>query len=299
MIRTGAYAAHEGFVEPARGSKELWKFVLGLVLAFVGYIALNQVFFQTLAVMQASSNPGYPMEVVRGLTPVPLLLLLASFGFMAISVGVVAVVVHRRSVLSLIGPLPLAIRQFATVLLPLVALGVVVFILPPWSMGAPLVPNLAPGLWLALLPLSLALVLVQVSAEEIVFRGYIQQQLAARFRSALVWMVLPSVLFALGHFLPDQAGENAWLIATWAGFFGILMADITARAGTLGPAIALHFFNNVTAILIVAMPDSLSGLSLFHAPFGLSETQQVRAWLPVDFVHMFVAWLVARLALRR
>ena len=77
------------------------------------------------------------------------------------------------------------------------------------------------------------------------------------------------------------------------------MADLTARAGTLGPAIAVHFVNNVTAILIVSMPDNLSGLALYLSPFSLADTEAVRAWLPVDFGFMLVSWLTARLAIRR
>jgi len=165
--------------------------------------------------------------------------------------------------------------------------------------GAPLVPNVPPGQWVLLLPLALAGVLIQVSAEEIVFRGYLQQQLAARFASPLIWMGLPSALFALGHHQPDVAGDNAWMITIWAGVFGVLMADLTARSGSLGPAIAVHFVNNVSAIVIVSLPEDLSGLSLFTTPFGMDDTEALRAWLPVDFAMMVVMWLAARLALRR
>jgi hypothetical protein len=89
------------------------------------------------------------------------------------------------------------------------------------------------------------------------------------------------------------------LIAIWAGVFGILMADLTARAGTLGPAIAVHLFNNVTAIMIVSSPTSLNGLALFHLPFEMSDTEALRPWLAVDFAMMLISWLTARLAIRR
>jgi membrane protease YdiL (CAAX protease family) len=202
-------------------------------------------------------------------------------------------------VLTLFGPLRLALDDFRAVSVALIALGVLVALLPPWDMGGSYVANLSFGRWMVLLPLSLAGVLVQVGAEELVFRGYVQQQLAARFRSPLIWMLLPSALFAAGHYLPASAGDNALMIALWAGVFGLLMADLTARSGSLGPAIAVHFWNNVTAILIVSLPDEMSGLSLYLAPFGMSDTEAVRAWLPVDFALMFVSWLAARVAIRR
>jgi membrane protease YdiL (CAAX protease family) len=146
---------------------------------------------------------------------------------------------------------------------------------------------------------SLLVVLIQTSAEEIVFRGYIQQGLAARFKSPAVWILGPSALFALGHYLPAEAGENALLITLWAGVFGCMMADLTARAGTLGPAIAVHFFNNVTALLVFASPTSLYGLSLYLMPYEMSDGAALRPWLAVDFAMMLVTWLTARLAIRR
>lgn len=299
MIFRLDYAAHEVFVAPARASRALWRFALGFVVTMIGYFAFSQVFFRALGDLTQASRPGFAAAVFDGMTPLALLILLMSFGFMTLSVWVVTRLVHDRAPLGLLGPLGQALRQGGAVLVLLTLLGLALFLLPPWDMGGALVPNLPMGLWVALLPLSLLAVFVQVSAEEIFFRGYIQQQLAARFRSPLVWMIAPSCLFALGHYLPQDAGENAVMIAVWAGLFGILMADLTARAGGLGPAIALHFYNNVTAILFVSVPDGLSGLALFHAPFSLADEAMIRAWLPVDFAHMIVAWLVARLAIRR
>ena len=89
------------------------------------------------------------------------------------------------------------------------------------------------------------------------------------------------------------------LIALWAGMFGLLMADLTARAGTLGPAIAVHLANNASALLLVSLPDSLNGLALYVTPIPMSDTELLRIWMPVDFAMFIVFWLAARLAIRR
>lgn len=96
-----------------------------------------------------------------------------------------------------------------------------------------------------------------------------------------------------------KPAENAVLIVLWAGVFGLLMADLTARSGTLGPAIAVHFFNNISALLVFASPTSLYGLSLYLMPYDLSDAEALRPWLAVDFALMLVSWLTARLAIRR
>lgn len=299
MTQHSRYDAHHAFVAPARRHAALWRFVLGIVLAALGFVVLNQVFFNTVYGIAGEARFVLYDALLTGSSPGAMYLLLFSFGFMIVSLGIVLPVVHRRSVLTLLGPLALCWRDFRRVCVMLILLTVLIACLPPWDMGDAYIPHLPLGTWVLLLPLSLLAVLVQVSAEEIVFRGYIQQQLAARFRSPLIWMVVPSVLFAFGHYLPDTAGENAVLIAVWAGVFGILMADLTARSGSLGPAIAVHFVNNLAAILLVSLPDNMSGLSLYLAPFGMADSAAMRAWLPVDFAMMTVSWLAARLAIRR
>lgn len=293
------YSAHAAFVAPARPAAALWRFVLGLLVAVIAYVALNEMFFQTVYGLAGPAAGALHGRLLQGETPLAMYLLLFSFGTMALAVALTVRLVHRRSAISLLGPLALLWPGFRAVSVALLVLGVVLLVLPPWDMGGPLTPNLSPGRWLLLLPLSLVAVLVQVSAEEIVFRGYVQQQLAARFRSPLIWMVLPSALFALGHYLPAEAGENAVPVALWAGVFGLLMADLAARSGSLGPAIAVHFWNNVSAILIVSLPEDLSGLALYLAPFSMDDPAAMRTWLPVDFALMLVSWLAARLAIRR
>jgi membrane protease YdiL (CAAX protease family) len=293
-----AYRAHQGFIAPARKHPAFWRFAVGMVLAVFVYVSLSQIFFQTIHGLSAG-NPQLIRDINAGATPLAMYVLLFSFVFMAVGVGISARLLQDRAFVTLLGPLPLLRRDFRMVSLAVLSVMALVFLLPPWDMGGDFVPNLPFATWLVLLLPSLFFVLMQVSAEEIVFRGYVQQQLAARFRSPLIWMVAPSVLFALGHYLPDTAGENALMIAIWAGMFGMAMADLTARSGSLGPAIAVHLWNNVSAMVIISLPDELSGLALYLTPFGMEDTAALRAWLPVDFAMMFVLWLAARLAIRR
>ncbi len=291
-----AYSRHEQLVSAVRRYPEIWRLLVGLAVIVVVVSALNAILFVAIVSLAPSD---WPDTLLQGSTPLALLIILSSFVFVILGVALAAWCLQHRALMSIIGPFPMAFRQFWRVSMSLIVLGLILIALPPYDMGAPLKPNLPLQVWLLLLPLSVGAVLIQTSAEEILFRGFMQQSLAARFRSGLVWIGLPAVLFALGHYAPATAGDNAVLIAIWAGVFAVLTADLTARSGTLGPAISLHFFNNASALLLFSLPNNLGGLALFHLPYESSDTELLRRWLYVDFALMIVAWLTARLALRR
>ena len=105
-------------------------------------------------------------------------------------------------------------------------------------------------------------------------------------------------MFGWGHYAPSETGDYAVIWVIWAGVFGLLMADLTARSGTLGPAVAVHFVNNLSAFLFVSLPDDLSGLALYTLPYGLDD-DRMSVLLYVDFVFIIVMWLAARLVIRR
>jgi CAAX protease family protein len=294
------YRAHEMLVMPARARPAFRRLLLGLALVGLVVLGLNTALRAALvALMPGFWRANFSDPQIQGATPAAMLILLGSFAFLAFGTGLAVRWLHDRAPATILGPAPRLRQQAFRVAGALLAVGAILLVLPPYDMGGDLRPNLPFTAWLALLPLSLAAVLLQTGAEEFLFRGYIQQQLAARFSSPWVWMVLPSVLFGLGHYLPAQAGDNAAAIALWSGVFALLMADLTARAGTLAPAIMVHMANNVSALLFIALPDGLSGLALFTVPYEMSDAGQIRAWLPVDFAQILVFWLAARLAIRR
>ena len=119
----------------------------------------------------------------------------------------------------------------------------------------------------AWLPLALPAILVQTAAEELAFRGYLMQGLAARFRSPLVWWLLPALLFGAAALEPGRVRRRTpGSSCSPPPSIGLVLADVTARTGNLSAAIGLHFANNVIALLVVALPSPLAGLSLWLAP---------------------------------
>jgi membrane protease YdiL (CAAX protease family) len=188
-------------------------------------------------------------------------------------------------------------------------LGLIQVILPWGTWGEPSqVRNLAG--WLLLLPVAGLAILIQVTTEEMVFRGYLQQQLACLSSSRWVWMVAPSVLFGAWHFSNGNSLAEALVYVFWASVLGLACADLTARTGTLGAAIGLHLATNFTAVMFFATEGwPMSGLALVLYPYQdadviSAEIAAVTApWMIISMLmaslSVFIIWLAARIAVRR
>jgi len=290
------YSAHADFIAPARARPQIWRLLLGVLLVLavygLGFVALGGIFVAIYGLEAAQSELG---RVFLSENPTGTLLILATFLGMALGPLLAARLLHKRSFGSVFGPTRRRWRDFGIATAICLALYGLLLLIP--SEAAP-APNLDLARWLPLLPLALAGILLQTGAEEVLFRGYLQQQLAARFASPVIWMILPSVLFALGHYQPDLMGDNAWLIVIAVGLFAILAADLTAVTGSIGAAWGFHFANNTVGILFVAMEGPLSGLALYtapHDPAAASMTPLI--WL--DMGTTLLTWAAIRFAVTR
>lgn len=274
------------FVAPARGRPDVWRTVLGVLLTAAVWLAA----IAALPLVVAAAGPGMAGRVL-------VVAYLGSFAAMVAGLALALRLLHRRGLGSLLGPgglRPRALFAGVAAVAALATLG---------SLGALAGPtpvqNLATTTWLAWLPLALPAVAVQTTAEELVFRGYLMQQLAVRFQARAVWLGVPAALFGLLHWNPVDFGGNAWLVVATTVAIGLILGDVTARLGNLSAAIGLHFANNVLAILLVALPSPLAALSLWLAPVDPSDPAAVRAMLVGELVLMAAGYALWRLWWRR
>lgn len=291
--------AFEAFITPARARPQLWRLVLGLGLIGGVYLAWMGLIGGLVWLLSGLDRlESGLLGIAGGGDPWSLLVLMSTFAGMALGAWAAARLLHGRGLRSLVGRPAPVMRDFALGLLAMAlvggGLGVLVLpFLPPLETAAPL------RIWLLFLPLALGAILLQTGAEELVFRGYLQQQLAARFASPVIWMGLPSVLFGLAHHAPAEMGANTWAVVAATGLFGLVAADLTARTGNLGLAWGLHFANNCLAILLVSVMGGLDGLALFVLPEGAASEDLLRRLILLDMVMVALVWLACRLWLRR
>lgn len=294
-MRPAAYAAHRGFIAPALGTPGLRPVILGFIIVE----SLYELSVHVSGTVLERIAPEFAQSVFDGTTPGGMLTSLASFLLLAVILHVVLRIVHGRGLPSLVGPPALAIAQFRAALLPLALLVLVVEIAPPWW-SADTLAHVRPQLaWLVMLVPALAALLIQTGAEELFYRGYLQQQVAAWDGRPWVWLALPNLAFAFAHWNAHAPLEFNAQYVVWAFAFGLAASDLTARAGSLGPALALHLVNNAYAFLLYGeLHGRDSGLALFLFDSAGARWFQ-SANLLAELALVALMWLAARVALRR
>ena len=298
------YAAHVRFVLPARASAALWR-VLVVAIGFEVIFALSPQIVAAFLPTQQAVDALYDGIGTFGT-------LAQLFTFAVAGAGFLLLVrrVHGLSLGQLLGGWGATRAHFWPVLGAVGLLLLVQEVLPPWIDLREAEMAHSFGVWLALVPVTLLALLVQVSTEELFFRGYLQQQFACLFPQRWIWMGLPSVMFGVLHYGNGFGAAEGVLWAAWAAALGLACADLTARVGNLGPAIALHLANNAFAILIVSIEGwPASGLSLLQYPYedpsnyadGLEALLQPWAVLQAVLMALSVwlMWMAARIAVRR
>lgn len=296
------YAAHRSFVRNARRSPDLGPVLIIMVL-------IEIMFFVAPFFVGIMLPESWALQYIEGVSPLAVLAQLLTFGLIAWVLVLLVRKFHNRGFWSMVGPVRPSVRHLKVAAVAVFAVLVLQNILPPWIAFSQLVetrPLIGWAIWV--IP-NIAVLIVQTGTEELYFRGYLQQQLAALSDKPIIWMGLPSLLFGMGHYLNGVGPADGVLYATWATLLGLACADLTARTGNIGAAIGLHLSNNLFAFMLVAekgMPSS--GLALFLYPptdysqFDYRLQTLLAPWVIFELLVLAlsvgVMWLAARIAIR-
>ncbi|MEO0918505.1 MAG: type II CAAX endopeptidase family protein [Pseudomonadota bacterium] len=284
-----SYALYRPVIDQAAARPELWRVFAGLVTVVMAAIAWGAgVFFCVAIIMGRDLAPLF-----AGL-PGPFETIITLLFIIGLGVGTWAAarLWQGRSLGSLVGRGARSLRDFVSATL---ATWIVAGSL--WGLtvafSEPLTPNLPFDEWIAWLPLALVAILLQTGSEELLFRGYLQSQLAARFHAVWVWMFIPSLMFGVLHFVPSDTITPGLIYVGMTTLFGVIAADLTARTGSIGAAWGLHFANNCVAILVVVYLGAASGLGLYSAG-TLEAALRLSPVLVLDVLVLILIWLVIR-----
>ncbi len=268
---------------------QLWRLALGMVIFAAIYLIGTLGFFFALVPVLGLD----PTALATGAGPLEMVVFLASFAFLTLGVVLASLWPARRPLFGLIGPWAAAQRDFWRVLIAMLPLLALSFAMT-WAFDPSFAAQKTLGQILPWAALFLAALFIQISAEELAFRGFIMGQLAARFSSPVLWMIVPSVLFGAIHYSQEAYGDAAWIVCVTITVWAVMVSDITARTGNLGAALGLHFANNFMAMLLVGQLGQFDGMSLYTSVFDPANLTM----LVLQFAYIGLSWLVARWALK-
>jgi membrane protease YdiL (CAAX protease family) len=282
------------YAGPARAGASTARTLLGLVLTGLAVWAMVEIARVGMAATLIGDAPDGPPRLPRDArdpsTPIGALMILGVFLAVWPALWIVLPLVHKRRGASLFGPEGrVDWRHFRWGLAVSLAVGVVAWAPLVAEHGESFVHAKPLEVWAMFAAIALPLVFVQCAAEELLFRGYLLQQFAARSFNVLGWSVLPSLLFAFAH--PTESGF--WGISWYHFVFGLIMAAVTSRTANLGGAIGLHFGNNLVNLLLIAPVAQVSGLAMLRVPEAVDVSPAKATYLVVMFVGaaLFMGWM--------
>ncbi|MCK8464531.1 CPBP family intramembrane metalloprotease [Aliiroseovarius sp. S1339] len=285
----------ESFWSPAYPRNQIWRTLLGIVIIHAAFFAVTFAVFIVGAKLLGTD----PAKILDASTPAEASIFFLTFLGYHIGLWIAVRTLHKRGFRSLFGPaLRVNWHHFRRGLLVAIGISIAAVILQflqPLFLtpitDTPTQQSMALASWALLIVPALGLVLLQIFAEELVFRGYILQQLRARFRSIWIWAILPSLAFGLLHYDPYAYGINAIFYVIHTTVIGIVLAVVTLRTGNIGAAAGLHFGNNAM-LVFSGTKGTLDGFSLYLTEMDLTGAQMTLSMLSQTFLVLaaFALW---------
>ncbi|HEY9622938.1 MAG TPA: CPBP family intramembrane glutamic endopeptidase [Crinalium sp.] len=126
------------------------------------------------------------------------------------------------------------------------------------------------------IPIALIFTAIQITTEELFFRGYIVQGASLIWSNRVFLAIVPAVIFTLPHLLNPEVSAGGWLTVFSNYLFvpGLVWTVVSLIDGTTELAIGVHFANNIGGTLLFnitgsALPSpALFTISEYHATYG-------------------------------
>ncbi|MGH1367932.1 MAG: lysostaphin resistance A-like protein [Maritimibacter sp.] len=257
------------FWTPALEKRQVWRTLLGAIIVSACFFgATFGVIFGGALLLETT-----PEAIIETSGPREMAVFFLTFLGIYVGLALVVPLLHRRRFMSLFGPTSrVDVRHFGFGILVTAGIATLLYL---FQIGEQLVLPLEKragidllrpvGQWAIWLLPALVLILMQSLAEELFFRGYLLQQLRARFRGMIICAVIPSFLFGMLHFDFATFGwvnGGAYVLSTTLS--GVMACFITLRTGNLGAVAGLHFGNNASLVFL-GIQGQMDGFSLFGA----------------------------------
>ena len=135
----------------------------------------------------------------------------------------------------------------------------------------------------------IALMPIQTTTEELVFRGYLLQAFGLLTKNKLGAILITSLLFSLMHMMNPEVKEFGWgIMFTYYASVGFFLALITVMDDSLELALGVHAATNMFSALFVSYKGgALQTYAIFN-----TEVVNVGLMLPIFFVVATIYFII-------
>ncbi len=233
------------------GKNAGWHYLLvlgGVVIYWLFFAYLTEVVAQSMLLKLAF--PKLAAQLISGALPFAVVI-----GWLAIALDKL----HNRPLRSLINAEPtLNYKRIAQGFWVWATLAAIWTGLDLWTHPDDYAWTFEPQRWILLFLLSVFLVPVQTSAEELLYRGYMMQGLRLITKNSLVLTGVTGLAFAIPHFGNPEMMRTAFIWGALDYFaWGVIFAAITLKDNGLELSLGVHAANNLFCYLIVGSHDSV------------------------------------------
>lgn len=259
-------------------------YILTLVLVILAYIFVGQI--PMLVDLAVSGNlqglkKGDPAELVDLLGKNKFLFyLILPFVFSLITLIISVRFLHRRPVLSVFTAR--AKFDWKRFVLSFGLYGAIMFLsLFGMISGNPTIEwNFDPATFFPLLLISLLLIPLQTTCEEVLFRGYLFQGFGHFFKRGWISVILTGVLFGLMHGANPEVDTLGPIVMVFYIGTGLFLGLLTLMDDGLELSMGYHAINNIFAALIITnewQAFQTDALYIDHSPptFGWDSLMTV------------------------
>ncbi len=258
------------YAAPGTARPGLWRMAVGIAVVVAGWLGWTVVIMGAFVVYQLAGGLGITesltalSSLLATTSPTAVIFQLATFAGIWPATWVALKLLHGQPFGTLLSPEGrMRWGDFGRGLLLAAGFWAITMLVGLAIVGTPERTDLPLSVWaLAFAPLAV-MVFVQASGEELIFRGYILQQLAARWRNPLVWAALPAFLFGLAHYSSGSELGVGWHYVVVTLLFGLAAAALVWRTGSLAAAMGLHTGMNLFSLSGVGLKGVIEGTQLF------------------------------------
>lgn len=146
-----------------------------------------------------------------------------------------------------------------------------------------------PSSFLTLIAISFLLIPFQTTFEELMFRGYISQGIAAWTRSRWMVLIVPAFFFGLMHaFNPEIKEFGFWIAMPQYWYFGLFFGFLTIVDDGIEMAMGVHAANNIFLSVMVTHKASALQTPAFFTQQNIDPVLDTISLVGISLVFVFI-----------